>query len=144
MVWVCPPHTSMNLKWSGPVPARCSMATSSLRAAAGSRNSSTNFIAVSPWSDDGRRVEGCYFGGVGLAQLLDGGQGEQRFDFVDLGHREPDVDKYPVVGLGHVRFQQSHADRALHTADVDLRQIGGRIGDLDDPSRNPKTHLKLL
>src|SRR6266545_3213098 len=99
MVWVCPPHTSMNLKWSGPVPARCSMATSSLRAAAGSRNSSTNFISAPSRSDDRRRVEGRDFGGVRVTELLDRGQGEQRLGFVDLGHREPDVHQYPVVAF---------------------------------------------
>src|SRR5450755_3180696 len=102
MVCVWPPHTSMNLKCSGPVPARCSIATSSLRAAAGSRNSSTNFICVPFGLDNRRRVEGFYFGGVRLAELLDRGQGEQRLGLVDLGHREADVDQYPVVGLGHV------------------------------------------
>src|SRR5271156_28599 len=142
MVWVCPPHTSMNLKWSGPLPAKCSMAASSLRAAAGSRNSSTNFIFVP--LDNRRRVEGFNFGGVGLAQLLDSGQGEQCLGLVDLGHREPDMDQHPVVGLRHVAFQQPHADRALHTADVYLRQIVGGIGDLNDPTRNPKTHRRSL
>src|ERR1700722_4317588 len=142
MVWVCPPHTSMNLKWSEPLPAKCSMAASSLRAAAGSRNSSTNFIVAS--LDNRRRVEGLDFGGVGLAELLDSGQGQQRLGLVDLCHRESDMDQHPVVGLGHVAFQQPHADRALHTADVYLRQIVGGIGDLNDPTRNPKTHRRLL
>src|SRR5271166_6688298 len=119
MVCVCPPHTSMNLNCPPSVPARRSMATSSLRAAAGSRNSSTNFI-VRLLSDYGRRVEGFHFGGVGIAEFLDGGQGEQRLGLVDLGHGEPDVDQDPVVGLGHVVLQQPHADRALHAADVDL------------------------
>src|ERR1700728_4918626 len=126
MVWVWPPHTSMNLKWSGPLPAKCSMAASSLRAAAGSRNSSTNFIIVP--LHNRRRGEGFDFGGVGLTQLLDSGQGEQRLGLVDLGHREPDMDQYPVVGLRHIAFQQSHADRALHPADIDLRQIACGIG----------------
>src|ERR1700741_2914603 len=142
MVWVCPPHTSMNLKWSPPVPARCSMATSSLRAAAGSRNSSTNFITRFP-SNYGRRVEGFHLGGVGVTEFLDGGQGEQRLRLVDLGHREPDMDQYPFVRLGHVVLQQAHTDRALHAADVDLRQIVGRIGDFYEPTWNPKTHLRL-
>src|ERR1700757_3109270 len=148
MVWVCPPHTSMNLKWSwasGPVPARCSMAPSSLRAAAGSRNSSTNFISVPPWpSNYGRRVEGFQLGRIGVAEFLDGGQGEQRLGLVDLGHREPDVHQYPVVGPGHVVLQEPHADRALHAAHVDLRQIVGGIGDFDDPTRNSKTHVACL
>src|SRR5208283_1603262 len=145
MVCVCPPHTSMNLKCSPPVPARCSMLTSSLRAAAGSRNSSTNFICRSSLASNyGRRVEGFYFGGVSLTELLDGGQGEQRFGLVDFGHREPDVDQYPIVGLGHVLLQQPHTDRALHTADVNLRQIVGGVGDLNDPTRNTKTHPQML
>src|ERR1700756_916213 len=97
------------------------MATSSLRAAAGSRNSSTNFMCVP--SNYVRRVEGFDLGGVGVAEFLDGGQGEQRLGLVDLGHREPDMYQHPVVGLGHVLLQEPHADRALHPADVDLRQI---------------------
>src|SRR5271168_4526727 len=108
----------MNLKCSWLAPARCSIATMSLRAAAGSRNSSTNFIAVPYWSDDGRGVEGVHFGGVGIAEFLDRGQGQQRLGLVDLRHRESDVDQHPVVGFGHVVFQQSHADGALHAADI--------------------------
>src|SRR5208337_3984961 len=100
MVCVCPPHTSMNLKCSGPLPAKCSIAASSLRAAAGSRNSSTNFISVPP--ANGRRVEGFHFRGVGLSQLLDCGQGEQRLGLVDPANSEADVNQYPVVGRGHV------------------------------------------
>src|SRR6202161_3967804 len=142
MVWVWPPHTSMNLKWSGPLPAKCSMAASSLRAAAGSRNSSTNFMAVP--LDDRRRVEGLDFGGVGLAELLDSSQGQQRLGLVDLGHRESDMDQHPVVGLRHVPFQQPHADRALYPADVYLGQIVCGIGDLNDPTRNSKTHKRSL
>src|SRR5882757_7803933 len=145
MVWVCPPHTSMNLKWSCKPswpPAKCSMAPSSLRAAAGSRNSSTNFISVP--SDNRRRVEGVEFGRIGVAELLDGRQGQQCFGLVDLGHRESDVDQYPVVSFGHVVGQQPHADGALHSTDVDLRQIVCGIGDLNDPARNPKAHIGAL
>src|ERR1700730_10228305 len=129
MVWVWPPHTSMNLKWSAPspVPAKCSIATTSLRAAAGSRNSSTNFMSFPAPSDDRRRIEGFYFGGVGVAELLDGRQREQRFGLVDLGHRV---------------FQQPHRNGALHTVDVDLRQIIFSVGDLDDPPRDSQTHLR--
>src|SRR5258707_14279276 len=141
MVWVCPPHTSINLKWSVS-PAKCSMAPSSLRAAAGSRNSSTNFISIP--SDNRRRVEGVEFGRIGVAELLDGRQGQQCFGLVDLGHRESDVDQYPIVYFWHVVGEQPHADRALHSTDVDLRQIVCGIGDLNDPARNPKAHIGHL
>src|ERR1700737_294900 len=143
MVWVWPPHTSMNLKWSAPspVPAKCSIATTSLRAAVGSRNSSTNFMSFPAPSDDRRRIEGFYFGGVGVAELLDGRQREQRFGLVDLGHREAHVHQHPVVGFGHLVFQQPHRNGALHTVDVDLRQIIFSVGDLDDPPRDSQTHF---
>src|ERR1700742_1955700 len=148
MVCVWPPHTSMNLNcppcWEAPSPARRSMAPNSFRAAAGSRNSSTNFISLPPaqtYSYDGRGVEGFHLGGVGVAELLDGRQREQRLGFVDLGHREPDVDQHPVVRLRVVPFQQPHTDGPLHSAHVDLRQIVCRIGDLNDPSRNTKAHV---
>src|SRR3954467_12681523 len=94
MVCVCPPHTSMNL-YSSP-PARSVIDLTSARAAAGSRNSSTNFMSVLV-SDDrggGERVE---FVVVRLTHLLDGREGEVGLLLVDLRHREADVHEDPVA-----------------------------------------------
>src|SRR5262249_53282018 len=100
MVWVCPPHTSMNLKCSSgpPARARVAMAPNSLRAAAGSRNSSTKRITVSFALEDRGGVEGLDLVGVGVAESLDRGQCQQRLGLVDLGHREPDMHQHPLVG----------------------------------------------
>src|SRR4051812_46287552 len=119
MVCVCPPHTSMNLNSSSA--HRSPMARTKARAAAGSRNSSTNFMSASRrFSDDRGAVEGVELVEVGLPHLLDGGQRLVGLALVDLGHGEPDMDEHPVAGGDPLVGEQPDADRALYAADVDL------------------------
>src|SRR4051794_33008722 len=99
MVCVCPPQTSMNFCWSSPV-ASFSMVPSSARAAAGSRNSSTNRTVGPPGSADRGVLERLDLVGIGGAELLHGGQGQQRLGLVDARHREADVHQHPLVGRG--------------------------------------------
>src|SRR3954453_22548761 len=86
----------------------------SARAAAGSRNSSTNFMA-SPGrsSEDGAGRERGQFVGVALAHLLDGLEGQVGLVLIDLRHCETDVDEYPVGGLQALLREQADADGAL-------------------------------
>jgi hypothetical protein len=56
-----------------------------------------NFMPCSPG--------GVHLVGVGGAELLDGGQREQRLLLVDLGHGEADVHEHPLVGLREVALQ---------------------------------------
>src|SRR5574337_2039950 len=107
MVWVCPPHTSMNLNSS--VPASSVMDLTSARAAAGSRNSSTNFIADTSFSGDLGGVEGVDLVDVVRAHLPDLVEGQSRLGLVDLGHCEPDVDQHPVPHPQPVLREQAHA-----------------------------------
>src|SRR6476469_11109056 len=93
MVCVCPPHTSMNLNSS--VPASSVMDLTNARAAAGSRNSSTNFM--SNLSSDFGIVERVDLLLIVLAHLLHLVECHGRLALVDLRHREADVHQYPVT-----------------------------------------------
>src|SRR4051812_40426376 len=138
MVWVCPPHTSMNLYSSSP--ARSVIDFTRARAAAGSRNSSTNFISVLV-SDDRGGGEGVKFVVVGLTHLLDRVEGEVGFALIDLGHREPDVDEHPVA-VDHVLLgKQLDADDSLDAIDLDLREVRVGVDNLDHLSGNPEAHV---
>src|SRR5215475_9650122 len=95
MVWVCPPHTSMNLYSS--VPASSVMDLTNARAAAGSRNSSTNFIAcLSSYFGCVERFDLVDVVGPHLLHLV---ERHRRLALVDLRHRETDVHQYPVTDL---------------------------------------------
>src|SRR5690349_20577826 len=158
MVCVCPPHTSMNLNSSSPV--NSVMAATRARPAAGSRNSSTNFI-VSPSLfrmggrrrggvqeshtkqdlNDGGGVERGDLVVVRLAHLSDRRQREVGLPLVDLGHGESDVDQYPVAAGHALPRQQPDADRPLHTAHVDLGQVIVGIDDRHHLAGNAQTHV---
>src|SRR4051794_36492305 len=120
MVCVWPPQTSMNLNLSPR--ARSVMDFTSARAAAGSRNSSTNFI-LRALSGDFGFVEGVDLLLIVLAHLLHLIQSDRRFAFVDLGHRETDVHEHPVTHLQVVVGEQPHADVSANTIDVDFGQM---------------------
>src|SRR3954465_4556713 len=110
--------------------ARSVMAATRARPAAGSRNSSTNFMRAPRWKsqlDDRGGVERLDLVVVRLAHLFDGFEGEIGLPLVDLGHRETDVDQHPIALGDPVLSQQSHADRSLNAADVDLGQVVVRV-----------------
>src|SRR5581483_2513404 len=140
MVCVCPPQTSMNLNSS---PAASSVIDlTNARAAAGSRNSSTNFI--SSLSSDfgfGERFDLLL---VVLAHLLNLLQCRGRFLFVDLGHRKADMHQHPVADLQIVVGEQSHTDVAAHTVDVDFGQRLLGVDDVDHLPRYSQTHREYL
>src|ERR1700752_1763164 len=136
MVWGCPPHTSMNLKWS--VPASSVMDLTSARAAAGSRNSSTNFM--SSLSSDLGRVECFDLVDVIRTHLLHLVERRRRLALVDLRHRETDVHQHPVADLQVVIGQQAHTDVPSDTVDVDLGQGLFGVDDVDDLTWYSKTH----
>src|SRR6476620_10789302 len=138
MVCVWPPHTSMNLKWS--VPASSVMDLTSARAAAGSRNSSTNFM--SSLSSDLGRIECFDLVDVVGAHLLYLVERHRRLALVDLRHRESDVHQHPVTDPQIVVGQQAHADVPPDTVDVDLGQGLFGVDDVDHLPRYPKTHLQ--
>src|ERR1700739_311043 len=124
MVCVWPPHTSMNLNWS---PAASSVIDlTRARAAAGSRNSSTNFIALplkrSRTSIDFGRCERFDLVHVVSTHLLHLIQRHRGLALVDLGHRETDVHEHPVTDLEVVVRQQSHTDGSAYAVDVALGQ----------------------
>src|SRR6478736_2846783 len=99
----------MNLKWS-PVASRVIDLTKA-RAAAGSRNSSTNFmLATSSVSSDLGRVECFDLVDVIGAHLLHLIQRRCGLLLVDLGHRKADVHQHPVTDLQVVVSEQPHAD----------------------------------
>src|SRR6476620_6422535 len=130
MVWVCPPHTSMNLNSS--LPASSVMDFTNARAAAGSRNSSTNLIALQRF--DFVDVVGTHF--LHLVER------QCRLTLVDLRHRETDVYQHPVTDLQVVVGQQAHADVSPDAVDVDLGQGLFGVDDVDHLPRYPKTHLQ--
>src|SRR3954463_113223 len=136
MVCVCPPHTSMNLKWS--VPASSVIDLTSARAAAGSRNSSTNFM--SSLSSDLGRIK-CFdlihVIGTHLLHLV---ERRRRLVLVDLRHRETDMHQHPIADLQVVVGQQAHADVPSDAVHVDLGQGLFGVDDLDHLTRYPKTH----
>src|SRR5438094_7544841 len=96
MVWVCPPHTSMNL--NSPSPASSVIRATSARAMAGSRYSSTKRIVFSLGLDPGG-PQGVELFPVGLPHELEGSQRQVRLLLVDLRHGESNVDQHPVAGL---------------------------------------------
>src|SRR5215210_4914182 len=136
MVCVWPPHTSMNLKWS-PV-ASSVIDLTRARAAAGSRNSSTNFM--SGLSSDLGRVECFDLVDVVGAHLLHLVERHLCLVFVDLRHREPDVDQHPVTDLQIVVGEQSHADGSAYAVDVDFGQGLFGVDDVDHLAGDSQTH----
>src|SRR5690348_9012193 len=96
MVWVCPPHTSMNLNSSGP--ASCVMRPTSARAVAGSRYSSTK-RTIFPLGIDSRGPQGIELVPVGLPHELEGSQRQVGLPLVDLRHGEAHVDQHPVASV---------------------------------------------
>src|SRR4051794_3655848 len=98
MVWVWPPHTSMNL--NRPPSARVVIRSSRARAAAGSRYSSTNLISLP--SAQGQAVnargsDGVDLVGIGLPHQLQALEGPLGLFLIDLRHGEADVDQHPVA-----------------------------------------------
>src|SRR5260370_13517156 len=128
----------MNLKWS-PV-ARWVIDLTRARAAAGSRNSSTNFM--SSLSGDFGRVEGFDLVGVVRAHLLHLTQRQRGLAFVDLCHRKTDVHQYPITDLKIVVRQQAHADVAADAIDVALGQRLFGVNDFDPLAGNSQTHRR--
>src|SRR4051794_28049050 len=126
-----------------------------VRAAAGSRYSSTNLTVTLP---TGARREPALRSGprpqrrlrrevahlvvVDAAQLLDEVEGAGRLLLVDLRHGEADVDQDPVADLdaAGVAHDQADVDLTPHTVDIDRRPLVGRVHDLDDLAGNPETH----
>src|SRR5690242_2982987 len=141
MVWVWPPHTSMNLN-SSPR-ASSVMDLTRARAAAGSRNSSTNFIPVTSFlllSRDFGRVERVDLVHVVGAHLLHLIQRQLRLDLVDLRHCETDVHEHPVTDDETFFGEQSHTDRSLDAVHVHLGQMLFGVDDVDHLTGYPQTH----
>src|ERR1700682_715219 len=129
----------MNLKWS-PV-ASSVIDLTRARAAAGSRNSSTNFMLQSSSdSSDLGRVEGFDLVDVVGAHLLHLTQRQRGLAFVDLCHRKTDVHKHPITDLKVVVRQQAHADVAADAIDVDLGQRLFSVNDFDHLAGDSQTH----
>src|SRR4051794_36659047 len=122
MVWVWPPHTSMNL-YSRPGSHRAAIIDASAWALSASRYSSTNLIAA-PSSLDPGFHQGVQLVLVGLADALQELQRRLGLGLVDLAEREADVDQDPVAWLDDLVLQQADVDRPLDPADVDLGQVG--------------------
>src|SRR5690349_13340445 len=108
------------------------------RAAAGSRNSSTNFIRAS--SGDLRVFESLDLVEVVLAHLLDLVKSHLGLQLIDLRHREADVHQHPIAGCDALLFEQLDTDDALDAADVDLGQRLRLIDDADDLAGDSQTH----
>src|SRR5687768_7525008 len=114
MVWVCPPHTSMNLYWR-PGSHCDAMRALRARALAASRNSSTYFM---PPSFFDRLVQQAQLLVVGVADGFEELEGGAGLLLVDLRHGEPDVDEHPVTRLHALVLQQPDVDGPRHTAHV--------------------------
>src|SRR5829696_232500 len=140
MVWVWPPHTSMNLYWR-PGSHRAAIWAASAWAFSASRNSSTKrTLRLLSLVDPGVGQRGQLVG-VGLADPLEEVEGGLGLLLVDLGKGEADVDQHPVAGLQLLVLEQADVDRPLDPADVDLGQVGAVVHELDDLTRDAETHL---
>src|SRR5919107_1334852 len=101
MVWVWPPHTSMN-RYARPGSHSSAIRADRASARWASRNSSTKRILCS-LVDRGRSLVDGRFGEraqlvrVGLAHTVEVGQRCGRLLLVDLRHGEADVDQHPVA-----------------------------------------------
>src|ERR1044072_5102735 len=137
MVWVCPPHTSMNL-YSRPGSHRLVILADSARAFSASRNSSTNFMATP--SDDLRVAQRGDLVVVGLPDAFQEVHGGLRLRFVYFGQCEPDVDQHPVTRLDALLGDEPDVDRALHAADIHPRQIRAVRKDLDHLTGDTEAH----
>src|SRR4029450_13624810 len=109
MVWVLPPHTSMNLYWR-PGWHSAAIWAASAWAVSASRNSSTKGTPPPPLFDH-RLLQGLELVGVRLADPLQEFQGGLGLVLVDLGEREADVDEDPVARLDDLILQQADVDR---------------------------------
>src|ERR1700730_2880200 len=137
MVWVCPPHTSMNLY------CRSGSHSAAIRvdnawAKSPSRYSSTKRIRIL-LSDGGCRQGGQLLG-VGVADVLQEPQSGLGLGFVDFGQCEPDMDQDPVAGLEVLVLEQTDIDGPAYAAHVHPGQVGLIGQDLQDLSRNTKAH----
>src|SRR5690242_13469198 len=139
MVWVCPPHTSMNLNSSSPASSVIDLTRA--RAAAGSRNSSTNLM--SSLSSDFGIVERVDLLLIVFAHLLHLIKGQGGLAFVDLGHREPDMNQHPVTDAQIVIGEQPDADDPADTVDVDLGQMGFGVDEIDYLAGDSQTHCSF-
>src|SRR5882757_7576514 len=138
MVWVCPPHTSMNL-YCRPGSHSSAIRADSTRAFSASRNSSTNLIDRSSLAQVGlgERDE---LVGVGLAHALEHPDRMGRLRLVDLGQGEPDVDQDPVAGLQLLVLQQADVDHAFDAGNADHREVLAVGQQLDDLTRYAEAH----
>src|SRR5215211_5347692 len=128
----------MNL--NSPPRASSVMDLTNARAAAGSRNSSTNFMLIPrSWlmSGDFGRVEGFDLIHVVGAHLLHLVQRQFRLGLVDLRHRKSNVHEYPITNGDTFFGEQPHADGSLDAADVHLGQMLIRVDDVDDLAGYP-------
>src|SRR6266545_6171355 len=141
MVWVWPPHTSMNLYCRPGSHSEAIRAASALALSA-SRNSSTKRTQP-PLLDPGF-LQGRQLVGVGLADALQEVEGGPGLVLVDLRHGEAHVDQHPVPRVQLLAFQQADVDRPAHPADVDLGQVGAVGVHLDDLTRNAEAHARVL
>src|SRR5918999_4476826 len=140
MVWVWPPHTSMNL-YCRPGSHRAAIWAASAWAFSASRNSSTKrTLGLLPLLDLGVG-QGGQLVRVGLADPLEEVESGLGLLLVDLGEGEADVDQDPVARLQLLVLQQADVDGPLDSADVDLGQVGAVVHELDDLTRDAETHL---
>src|SRR5919106_6522434 len=139
MVWVWPPHTSMNL-YCRPGSHRAAIWAASAWAFSASRNSSTKrTLGLLPLLDPGVG-QGGQLVGVGLADPLEEVEGGLGLLLVDLGQGEADVDQHPVARRQLLVLEQADVDRPPDPAHVDLCQVGAVVHQLDDLTRNAQTH----
>src|SRR4029450_2516419 len=104
MVWVWPPHTSMNLYWR-PGSHRAAVLAASAWAVSASRDSAATHPAAQPPPRallsllDLGVGQGGQLVGVGLADPLEEVEGGLGLLLVDLGQGEGDGDQHPVAPL---------------------------------------------
>src|SRR4051794_33696588 len=139
MVWVCPPHTSMNLYWR-PGSHSAAIFAASARALSASRNSSTKRIVRTLLLD--QRLAQCRdLVLIRLADALEELHGRGRLGLVDLGQGEADVDQHPLARLGRVIGQQPDVDQPPDAADVHLGEDAMVGVHFDDLARYGQAHV---
>src|ERR1700742_5019700 len=140
MVWVWPPHTSMNLYWR-PGQHSAAILADSAWALSASRNSSTNFMTA-PLLDPGFG-ERFQLVGVGLADPFQERQGGRGLGLIDLGQGEADVDQHPLARDRRGGGQQPDVDHPPDAADVHPGQIR-LLQELDHLTRYAEAHAHPL
>ena len=134
----------MNLKWSSA--ATSVMRATNARAAAGSRYSSTKRIRRYPRPsavilDD---ASACSSSSSSRPRSWSPSSARCASCFVDLRHREADVDQHPVAGREVLVLQQADVDDPTDTAHVDPREVLMDLEQLDHLSGDARGTRSVL